>query len=81
MASSMPARQDQVPLAISGPTSVRLNRRSRCAVLRAPNVPMQDAAEKSWLEGASIRGITIRGLKLLRRTVENKVAERRPLAC
>jgi hypothetical protein len=44
--------------------------------IRAPNVPMQDAAQKSWLEGASVRGITIRGLKLLRQIVEKEVAER-----
>ena len=76
MASNVPAKQNQVPLVVSGPTSVRLNRCSRCAVLRAPNVPMQDAAQKSWLEGASVRGITIRGLKLLRQIVEKEVAER-----
>ena len=81
MASSVPARQDQVPLAISGLPSVRRSRCSRCVLLSAPNVPMQDAAQKAWLEGASVRGITIRGLERLRRTVEKEVAECRPLAC
>ena len=38
-------------------------------------------AQKAWLEGASVRGITIRGLERLRRTVEKEVAECRPLAC
>ena len=42
---------------------------------------MQGAAQKSWLEGASVRGITLRGLKLFRGTVEKEVVERRPLAC
>jgi hypothetical protein len=42
---------------------------------------MQGAAQKSWLEGASSRGLTLRGLRRLHEKVQMEVAERQSLAC
>jgi hypothetical protein len=41
---------------------------------------MQGAAQKSWLEGASSRGLTLRGLRRLHEKIEMEVAERQSLA-